>query len=206
MAKTLKLTLKKDLIFEAVKADTYQSGQSIKSDDPVANAAKAYIVQAGDEIFHMRKLLRHLRSGLAKFAAQMSEFVDTEDGGIRYTLSDDDAENNIIMEVDVSERYNQGLAQPISSFAEDYVVNVMDHEWWKPINSEKAQSYLLWSKDVLTDIRLCLAKTAPKASESSYTDVTGEVVERNSNDNTDPADPVDPSEPSDSEPSEPTNP
>ena len=87
MSKTITLNLKKGLIFEAVKTDTFMRAQADKSDNPVANAARAYCEAAGDETFHMRKLLRLLRSGLAKFATMMNEFVDTENGTITYTLS-----------------------------------------------------------------------------------------------------------------------
>ena len=104
MSKTITLSLKKSLILEAVKADTYQSGQVDKAADPVKNASLAYIEQAGDEKFQERKLIRFLRSGLARFAAAMNEFVDSENGSIFYTLADN--ADAITIKVVVSDRYN----------------------------------------------------------------------------------------------------
>lgn len=174
MSKTIKLALKKSLIMEAVKADTYQSGQVDKAADPVKNASLAYIEQAGDEKYQERKLIRFLRSGLARFAAAMNEFVDTESGTISYTLAND--ADDISVSIVVSDRYNSGLAQPLSSFAEEYISYVMDYMWWQSIKPALAKDYFSYAQDTLLQIRLCLAKTAPASSSSSYTDVTGTVT------------------------------
>lgn len=174
MSKTITLSLKKSLILEAVKADTYQSGQVDKAADPVKNAALAYNEQAGDETYQERKLVRFLRSGLARFAAAMNEFVDSENGSISYTLADN--ADAITIKVVVSDRYNDGLAQPLSSFAEEYVSYTMDYMWWQSIKPALAKDYFGYAQDTLTQIRLCLAKTAPASSSSSYTDVTGTVT------------------------------
>lgn len=174
MSKTITLSLKKSLVLEAVKADTYQSGQVDKAADPVKNAALAYNEQAGDETYQERKLVRFLRSGLARFAAAMNEFVDSESGSISYTLSD--SSDAITIKVVVSDRYNDGLAQPLSSFAEEYVSYTMDYMWWQSIKPALAKDYFGYAQDTLTQIRLCLAKTAPASSSSSYTDVTGTVT------------------------------
>ena len=174
MSKTITLSLKKSLILEAVKADTYQSGQVDKAADPVKNAALAYNEQAGDEKYQERKLVRFLRSGLARFAAAMNEFVDSESGSLSYTLADDS--DAITIKVVVSDRYNDGLAQPLSSFAEEYVSYTMDYMWWQSIKPALAKDYFGYAQDTLTQIRLCLAKTAPSSSSSSYTDVTGTVT------------------------------
>lgn len=174
MSKTITLSLKKSLILEAVKADTYQSGLVDKAADPVKNASLAYNEQAGDETYQERKLVRFLRSGLARFAAAMNEFVDSENGSISYTLTDN--ADAITIKVVVSDSYNDGLAQPLSSFAEEYVSYTMDYMWWQSIKPALAKDYFGYAQDTLTQIRLCLAKTAPASSSSSYTDVTGTVT------------------------------
>lgn len=173
MSKTITLALKKSLILEAAKADTFQSGQVDKSVDPIKNASLAFNSQAGDETYQERKLIRFLRSGLAKFAAVMNEFVDSEEGSLKYSLTD--GSDNIDMVIVVSDRYNDGLAQPLSSIAEEYITYIVDFMWWQPIKPALAKDYASYAEDAITYIRLCLAKTAPKASEASYTDVTGYV-------------------------------
>lgn len=174
MSKTITLNLRKDLIFEAVKADTFQRAQADKSDNPIANAARAYCEAAGDESFHLRKLLRNLRSGLAKFATMMNEFVDSENGSLNYSLSD--SSDEITMTIIVTDRYNSGLAQPLASLAEDYIVYCMDSDWWQQFKSDLAKDYYERASNTLDFIRLCLAKTAPSASSANYTDVTGSVT------------------------------
>ena len=171
---TITLTLKKSLILEAVKTDTFQRAQADKSDDPVARAALAYVEAAGDETNHERKLIRHLRSALAKFSAMMNEFVDTENGSITYTLSD--GSDNVTVVIIVTDRYNDGLAQPLASLAEDFITYSMDSDWWQQFKAELAKDYSARAADTLSYIRLCLAKTAPAASSSSYADVTGSVT------------------------------
>ena len=151
MSKTITLNLKKSLIIEAVKSDTYQSGQVDKSADPVKNASLAYSEQAGDETYQERKLIRNLRIGLAKFAAAMNEFVDSENGHITYSFGTDatgtgttgtgtnTTSDDITVQIDVSDRYNNGLAQPLASFAEEFIVYMMDFAWWQPIKPSLAK-------------------------------------------------------------------
>lgn len=174
MSKTITLNLKKSLIIEAVKADTFQRAQADKSDNPIANAARAYAEAAGDENFHERKLIRNLRSGLAKFATMMNEFVDTENGTLTYTLTD--GSDDITVAIVVTDRYNSGLAQPLASLCEDYIVYMMDGAWWRQFNSALANDYYNDANETLNFIRLCLAKTAPETSSSSYTAITGQVT------------------------------
>lgn len=175
MSKVITLALKKSLIIEAAKADTYQSGQVDKSADPVKNAGLAFNEQAGDETYQERKLIRFLRSGLAKFAAVMNEFVDSEAGSIDYTLSD--TSDDIVITIVVSSRYNAGQAKPLSSIAEEYITYIVDFMWWQPIKPALAKDYLSYAQEALTFIRLCLAKTAPQASPADYTDIQGYVNE-----------------------------
>lgn len=172
--KTLTLNLKKDLIIEAVKADTFQKGQIDKAADPIKNSPLAYNEQAGDEMYQERKLLRTLRSALAKFEANMAEYVDSAAGTINDDLSA--SSDDIHITISVSDRYNSGLAKPISSLAEEYIVNMMIYTWWQPINPNLAKDYLSFAQDSLMHTRLCLAKTAPQASSSSYADVTGTIA------------------------------
>lgn len=175
MSKNITLQLKKSLIIEAVKADTFLRAQADKSDNPVANAARAYCETAGDENYHERKLLRHLRSGLAKFSTMLNEFVDSENGSITYTLSD--SNDTITMVIVISDRYNSGLAQPLASLAEDYIVYNINSDWWQQFKSELSKDYHDRASETLDFVRLCLAKTAPVASSSSYTDVSGTVTQ-----------------------------
>lgn len=174
--KTITLSLDRALIIEAVKDDTFITGQIDKSSDAVKNASLAYNEQAGDEEHHERKMLRTLRMAVSKFEANMMEFVDSASGTIDDTLANTTAENTgFTITINVSDRYNAGQAKPLSSLAYEYIVNQMLYAWWQPVKPALAKDYVAFSQDSLTHIRLCLAKTAPTASAADYTDITGTV-------------------------------
>ena len=155
MAKSLTLRLDRALIIEGVKADTYITGEIDKSADAVKNAALAYNEQAGDDNYHERKLIRTLRGAVAKFEANLAAFT---------------------IVVKVSDRYNAGLAEPMSALAMEYIINMMLYAWWQSIKPALAKDYIAFAQDSLTAIRLCLAKTAPKTASGDYKDVTGSVA------------------------------
>lgn len=177
MSQTLTLTLNKDLIFEGVKADTYITGEIDKATDAVKNAALAYNEQAGDDNYHERKLMRVLRGALAKFEANLAEFVDTSaSNSITNTLSQITQQNpTFTIVVKVSERYNAGLAEPMSALAQEYIINMMLYGWWQAIRPTLAKDYIAFANESLTSVRLCLAKTAPQTSNADYKDVTGTI-------------------------------
>ena len=173
MSKTITLTLMKSLIMEAVKAESYDAGRIDKNSDPVKNAPAAASEQAGGENHQERQLLRFLKQALAKFGAQMAEFLDAADGSYSHNLSN--TSDNITVTMKVNERYNSGMATPMADLCEDYLVNNMLFTWWNSRKQDYAKSFLLMAQDDIDNIRLCLCKTAPAASSSNYTDVTGNV-------------------------------
>ena len=174
MAKTITLSLQKDLIFEAVKAETYDTGRINKAADPIKNAPVAMIDQAGGEQHQERQMLRSLKQAVGKFEAQMAEFLDAGAGTINDTLSGNQSAFNITMVV--SDRYNNGLAKPMSSLCEDYLINQMLFSWWNSRDQKFANQFIVNAQDSIEHVRLCLAKSAPASSPTDYTDVTGNVT------------------------------
>jgi len=176
MSKTLTLSLNKKLIIEAVKADTYITGAIDKSADAVKNSALAYNEQAGDDTYHERKLTRTLAGAVGSLEANFAEFIDTSVlNAISDTLAAADSDGNFTITIIVSDRYNNGLAYPIAQLSQEYIVNKMLYYWWQSIRPTLAKDYLAFSAESLTNIRLCLAKTAPLANSASYEDVSGDV-------------------------------
>ena len=174
--KTITLSLDRALIIQAVKDDTFITGQIDKSADAVKNAQLAFNEQAGDEEHHERKMLRTLRTAVSKFEANMMEFVDSSNGSIDDTLANTTAENTaFVITISVPDRYNSGQAKPLSSMAFEFIVNQMLYAWWQSVKPALAKDYLTFSQDSLMRIRLCLAKSAPTAANADYTDITGTV-------------------------------
>lgn len=175
MSKTITLNLSKALIFEAVKAESFNTGQTDKAADPVRNAVAAFYEQAGGEHHDERMLLRHLKSAIGKFEAQMAEFLESQEGSVSDTLSSTEDAFEIILIV--SDRFNNGLATPLSSLCEDFLVCHMLASWWNLFKPEYAKNYYLNAQDALNHVRLCFSKTSPNAAEGDYTDVTGTVTD-----------------------------
>ena len=177
MAKQLTLSLNKKLIIEAVKADTYITGEVDKSADAVKNSALAYNEQAGDDLYHERKLFRTLAGAVGSLEANLAEFVDTSaPDAIKDTLSTADDNGAFTITIMVSERYNNGLAYPIAQLSQEYIVNKMLYYLWQSIRPALAKDYLSFSAESFSNIRLCLAKTAPTTNDASYEDVGGQVL------------------------------
>ena len=174
MSKTITINLEKDLIFEAVKAETYDTGRINKSADPVKNAPIGMADQAGGEQHQERQLLRFLKQAVAKFEAQMGEFLDASEGAVANTLSASASPFTITMIV--NDRYNDGMANPMNSLCEDFLINQMLFTWWNGRDQDFSKTFVLMAQDDIENIRLCLIKTAPEASSVNYTDVTGTVT------------------------------
>lgn len=177
MSKTLTLSLNKKLIIEAVKADTYITGAIDKSTDVVKNAAFAYNEQAGDDMYHERKLTRTLAGAVGSLEANLAEFVDSSvPDAISDTLASAGQDGAFSIVIKVSDRYNSGLAYPIAQLSQEYIVNKMLYYWWQSIKPTLAKDYLSFSTESLTNIRLCLAKSAPTIASAQYEDVTGDIT------------------------------
>lgn len=173
MSKTITLSLNKKLIFEAVKTDTYITGKVEITTDGSQNA-KVYNEQAGDDDFHERKLERTLRGSVGAFESLLTEFVDTSTGSISDNLAD--GNDDFAITIVTSERFLNGLAQPLASLAQEFIINRMIAQWWTAAKPELSQFYLALSNDNIASVRRCLSKKAPTTASADYTDVTGSVV------------------------------
>lgn len=189
MSKNLTLTLNADDIKLAVKSDSYITGQIDKSADMVKNAALAFNEQAGDETYHETKLYRTMKGALAKFEAALAEYVETSDSAAIITDNLSSSLGQFTITIRVNDRTSSAFATPMAHLAQEYIINTMLYYWWQPIKPALAKDYIAFAAENIMDVRRCLAKSAPTASASSYSDVSGSV---------------DPDTPS--EPSEPTNP
>lgn len=172
MSKTITLTIPKNVVVEAVKGDTSITGNVDRAIDSVKNAGVAYNEQAGDDDYHLKKIDRLIRGSVSKFESEIVDFADGSAGSITDTIS-----TNIVINLVVSDRYNDGLAEPLSGLAQDYIINMTLYGWWLSIKPELAKGFATLAQDSLLYVRKCFAKTAPTSSASAYTDVTGTVTQ-----------------------------
>ena len=174
--KNLTLTLNAADIKLAVKADTFITGQIDKSADMVKNAALAFNEQAGDEAYHETKLYRTMKGALAKFEAQIAEYVETSDASA--TITDTLAQTSTTFDliIGVGNRTSGAFANTLAHLAQEYIINTMLYYWWQPIKPTLAKDYIAFAADNMLDVKRCLAKSAPTATDTTYNDVTGSVV------------------------------
>lgn len=172
---TVTFTLSKDLIFEAVKADTFITGQTTKAADG-SNTAQVYNVQAGDETYHERKLFRTLRGALGTLESNMADFVDSSEqaSAISDTLDENSSTFDIVFTT--SSRFKRGLANAISQMAQEFLINQMLVLWWVTSNQNLATTYKTLAQESLLAIRRCLAKTAPTAAQASFASVSSQIT------------------------------
>lgn len=173
----LTLTLNYPAIKQAVKSDTYITGQIDKSADMVKNAALAFNEQAGDENYHENKIFRTVKGALAKFEAALAEYVETSDATA--TINDDLTSptdtTTFHITATINGRTSKAFENPLAYLAQEFVINTALYYWWQPIKPALAKDYLAFSMDNLNDVRRCLAKSAPSSTGESYTDISGSV-------------------------------
>lgn len=174
---TLTLTLNYPAIKQAVKSDTYITGQIDKSADMVKNAALAFNEQAGDESYHETKIFRTVKGALAKFEAAIAEYVETSNASatIYDGLNSPDA-TDFSITATINNRTSNAFQAPLAYLAQEFVINTALYYWWQPIKPALAKDYLAFSMDNLNDVRRCLAKSAPSASSASYSNISGTVT------------------------------
>lgn len=170
---TLTLNLNATTIKEAVKADSYITGQIDKSADMVKNAALAFNEQAGDETYHENKLLRTMKEALGKLEASMIEYMETSNQSATITDTLSSSLGAFTITITVNARLNQGIGNTLAVLAQGYIINTMLYYWWQPIKPALAKDYLGFATENLIDIRRCLAKSAP--STNTYTAPTGTI-------------------------------
>lgn len=172
----LTLTLNAADIKTAVKADTYITGQIDKSLDPVKNASQAYNEQAGDDAYHEVKLYRTMKGAVAKFEANMAEYVDPGSGSSVADTLTSSTTDDFTITIPVGSRFYDAFANTLSTLAQEYIINMMLYSWWQAIKTAFADKYYNFAQESLEMVRKCLSKTPPEATLSSYTDVTGTVT------------------------------
>lgn len=177
MASTLTLTLNYSAIKQAVKADTYITGQIDKSADMVKNAALAFNEQAGDEDYHEDKIFRTVKGALAKFEAALAEYVETSNASAEIKDSlNSSSDTTFTITATINSRTSNAFEKPMAYLAQEFVINTALYYWWQPIKPALAKDYLGFAVDNLADVRRCLAKSAPDSDGVSYNDISGSVT------------------------------
>lgn len=183
--KTIQLNLIPSLIIEAVKGETFLKGKVDKAADEKA-VSLAYNEQAGDDVYHNRKLQRGLTDGLEKLKTYLSDVLETSggntiaDNSISSTLDND--YDTLVIELCVTDRFNLGYTDSLARLSARFITNAMILDWYQVFNPQLAQAYAQRVDGDKLDILRCFNKVTPKVPTYQYTSsitpkVNGEVVD-----------------------------
>lgn len=169
MTQTIKLTLVKSLIFESVKNETYYKGQFDKALDGKAITV-AYHEQAGNETYQERLLNRALYTNLEELKTHLSDYIaQSVDSTGDNTIDSEEEDDNIIISLVVSDRFNKGYTNSLAKLCSKYVEESMLMDWWKPVNEKQSALYAQFVERDLAAIKRCFNKTAPVVPTNPYT-------------------------------------
>lgn len=171
MSQIIKLQLVKSLIIESVKNETFFKGNIDKSIDPKA-VTLAYHEQAGNETYQERMLERGLYTALEELKTHLSDYISTSGFSTADNAIDSSEEgNNIIIHLNVSDRFNKGYTNSLAKLSAKYIEESMLMDWWKPINEKQSALYAQFVERNLASIKRCFNKTAPVAPVVPYTTI-----------------------------------
>ena len=169
MNQTIRITLVKPLIIEAVKNETFLRGQVVKAADQRA-ITEAYHEQAGDEAYQERILERALATNLSDLKTYLADYISTSGGSAAdNSIESYEDGNNIILTLNVSDRFNRGFTEPLAKLSSKYIEEAMLMDWWRPINEKQSSLYAKFVERDLEAIKRCFNKTAPVAPKVPYT-------------------------------------
>jgi len=177
---TITLTLNKPLIIEAVKNETFLTGQVQKGADKNLIVA-AYHEQAGNDVYQERLLERGLYVALEELKTYFSDYLSTTG----FTTADNSVDSsmdgdNILIQLVVSNRFNKGYTQSLARLSSKYIEESMLIDWWKPVNEKQSLLYAQFLERDLAAIRRCFNKTAPEVPTVPYPttlSVTGSAID-----------------------------
>lgn len=170
----IKLVLSKKEILQRVKAKSHIKGESDRNDNENVNSVrKTYTQQAGDDTDSEFLLLSSLRTGIDRFKTVVVEYVVTFDDGadtadnIHDNLSET-TEDVFTIFLNVSERFNPAMTQPLTDHASAYVENQMLYDWYLPFAPEIAKNFAAAAAAVQVEIIRSFIKTRPKVPTYKY--------------------------------------
>lgn len=170
----IKLVLSKKEILQRVKAKSHIKGESDRNENESANSVRrTYVQQAGDDTDSEFLLLSSLRTGVDRFKTVVVEYVVTFDDGadtadnIHDNLSDT-TEDVFTIFLNVSERFNPAMTQPLTDHASAYVENQMLYDWYLPLAPEIAKNFASAAAAVQIEIVRSFIKTRPKVPTYKY--------------------------------------
>lgn len=180
----IQLNLVLSLIVEAVKAETYIKGTVDRAagGDQHASNAVAYHETAGDETVHERKIIRGIWTSSDKLRSYIQDYLDVDGASVadNNTLTVDEANDKIVLTLNVSERFNKANSDALARLCSKYIEDNTLVLWWGAINQQQMQYYNALLVEDMAGIQRLFNKRAPSIPETRYTttlELSGEQLE-----------------------------
>lgn len=170
----IKLVLSKNEILQRVKAKSHIKGVSdMNENESVNSVRKTYTQQAGDDPDSDFLLLSSLRTGVDRFKSIMVDYVISFDDNTETADNIHDNLSNTTVDVftiflNVSERFNKAMTQPLTDHASAYVENQMLYDWYLPLAPEVAKNFAAAASAVQIEIMRSVVKIRPKVPTYKY--------------------------------------
>lgn len=170
MDSNIRLTLKKSLIIEAVKGETYIKGRVDNAAAPDGKAhLLAYEEEAGNEEFHERKLQRTMFTALSELKGVLADYVHPTNATSGDNISiDTSKDDDIFINLVVSDRFNQAQVTPLAHLCAKYIEDNMLTQWWGAFNPNQTQFYAAQMQLDINSISICFNKLAPAVPTYHY--------------------------------------
>lgn len=171
-AMKIQLTLNKSLITEAVKAETYLRGNYVKATDQSGSTTTVgYRTQAGDDEVDERKVDRDIRYATEKLKTVFVDYITPSATvkGDDMVDSVNDANQFIIYNLTVSQRWNGTLTDACARLSSRYIQDCATMLWYQAIgDKQQTEYYALLLKNDEAEVRKCFIKSPPEAPSLSY--------------------------------------
>lgn len=166
----IKLTLVLSVILESIKTETHIKGQVDRAIDD-KNAKVAYQEEIGDEEFHERKLMRTIFNAVDNLKGELAHYVINANAttGDNIVSTIDEANDQIILELNVSESFNKGMTDTLARLCSKYIEDASLTLWWGTFNPNQAKFYIDLQMSDVSAIGKCFVRTAPKKAVHRYT-------------------------------------
>lgn len=151
---------KSELIFDVMN-ETYIVAHAQFARD--GKSREAYSVQATED--EKNKLLRSMQGGFASLKAHLAYYLKANDETTADNILMSDDQDEIILTLTVSERFNKAYTQTIAENVHKYICNKMLFDWFAAVQPERAAAYNEISKMCLIEIDASFVKVAPVRPE-----------------------------------------
>lgn len=144
----IKITINKEEIISAVRAESYLSGRATLLDDGT-NVEAVYHSQAGDEAVHLMKIGDNVTEAVHLFASVLypySDDVKIEEANSEYTLK-----------AIVSDRYGD-VSERVGGLAKGYITNYSIGMWMVTVRPASASNYITAAENMKIEVAKCFKK------------------------------------------------